>query len=167
MRMPNPNTGVLVGVLAAAAGAWLICGISGGRNPPLIASHRLEAHVEVPASIEAILVRSCKDCHSNETRWPWYSRLPVASDLIQEDVKRARAHMNFSDWNVVASRGRDEERAAFSGICEELRSGEMPMVRYRRFHSQARLTQSEVEAVCAWSDRTGAMVSEQWNSAAH
>jgi hypothetical protein len=159
--------GILASALAIAAAVWSASSIPGGHNPPIIASHILEARVDVPRNVEVILVRSCKDCHSNETRWPWYSRLPTVSGLVQDDVRRGRSHMNLSEWNRTESLGREEEHAALIGICEELRSGDMPLTRYRRMHSKSGLTQPEVETVCAWTDRAGATLKQHMNVSAH
>src|SRR5215831_3235209 len=43
--------------------------------------------------------RACFDCHSNETVWPWYSRVAPVSWLTQRDVNGGRRHVNFSEWN--------------------------------------------------------------------
>jgi hypothetical protein len=154
------STRVLMPALVVSAGTWFVCCLPEARNPPIIQSHRLETQLEVPARVEATLTRSCKDCHSNETRWPWYSHIPLASDIIQEDVKRARTHLNFSDWSAKVSMGQEEERGALIGICEEMRSGDMPLPRYRRLHSEARMTEAEIENVCAWTGQTAAALSQ-------
>jgi hypothetical protein len=91
--------------LAIAAVVRFASSVPGARNPHIDASRSLEASVDVPRNVEAILVRSCKDCHSYETRWPWYSRVPVLSDLFHDDVRRGRSHMNLSDWNRTESLG--------------------------------------------------------------
>jgi hypothetical protein len=148
---------IVAPALAITAAIWF-GNIPEAPYAPINARHSLEARMDVPRNIEAILVRSCKDCHSNETRWPWYSHLPVVSGLLKEDVRRARSQVNFSEWSATAALGRDEERAALNGICEELRSGDMPLARYQRMHRKSRLTPADVESVCAWTDRAGAML---------
>jgi cytochrome c len=158
---------IVAPAVAISAAIWFVSRIPEGDNPAVILGHSLESQVDVPRNVEAILVRSCKDCHSNETRWPLYSRLPVVSDLIQEDVSRARSQMNFSEWNTTDSWSQDEERAALSGICEELRSGDMPLARYWRIHRDSRLTKAEVETVCAWTDRAGSSLSQHSDASVH
>jgi len=159
--------GILAPALAIAAVVWFASSVPGARNPPINASRCLEARVDVPRNVEVILVRSCKDCHSNETRWPWYSRLPMIYGLVQDDVKRGRSQMNLSEWDRTESLGQEEERAALIGICEELRSGDMPLARYRRMHSKSGLTQPEVATVCAWTDRAGAILKQHVNASVH
>lgn len=158
--------GILAAALAIAEVVWLAKSVPGARNPPIDASRILEARVDVPQNVEVILVRSCKDCHSNETRWPWFSRLPIASGQVQDDVRRGRSHMNLSEWNRTESLGQEGERAVLIGICEELRSGDMPLARYRRMHSKSGLTEPEVETVCAWTDRAGATLKQRMKASA-
>jgi Haem-binding domain len=126
------------------------------QNPPVVAGHPIEAHLAVPSNVEKILSRSCKDCHSYETRWPWYSRLPLVSGVLADDVKHARSYMNLSDWSATIAKGEGEERAALNGICEELRSDTMPLSRYRRIHRHTHLTGAEVESVCQWTGKAAA-----------
>lgn len=143
---------LLVLALIAAIGVG-----AGGRvpgNPPVIADRTLESHRAVPRDVEHILSRSCKDCHSFETRWPWYSKLPVVSGFMGNHVKKARSKMNLSDWSSKMAEGKDEEQAALNGICEELRSNEMPLASYRWLHWDAHLTAAEIETVCNWTETT-------------
>jgi hypothetical protein len=126
------------------------------QNPPVVAGHPIEAHLAVPGGVEKILSRSCKDCHSYETRWPWYSRLPLVSGVLVDDVKHARSYMNLSDWSAIIARGKGEEGAALNGICEELQSDAMPLSRYRRIHRHTHLTGAEVKTVCRWTEKTAA-----------
>ncbi len=82
-----------------------------------------------------IAVRACFDCHSNETRWPWYSSVAPVSWLTYSDVTDGRHELNFSDWSRVH---KDADDAA-----EEVLSGGMPPWYYLPMHSQARLTPEE------------------------
>ena len=150
-------TAALVG-LAVVATAGFSVGPARrvAQNPPVIAGHPIEAHLAVPSDVERILSRSCKDCHSYETRWPWYSRLPLVSGVLAEDVRHARSYMNLSDWSATIAKGKGEESAALNGICEELRSDAMPLSRYRRVHRHTHLTGAEVDTVCQWTEKTAA-----------
>jgi hypothetical protein len=156
---------VTIGKLSAAVVGLAVVAIAGfsmgpamhlAQNPPVVAGHPIEAHLAVPSGVEKILSRSCKDCHSYETRWPWYSHLPLVSALVADDVKHARSYMNLSDWSATIAKGEGEERAALNGICEELRSDEMPLSRYRRIHRHTHLTGAEVETVCQWTKAAAA-----------
>lgn len=78
--------------------------------------------------------RTCYDCHSNETVWPWYSSVAPVSWLVARDVTEGREHLNFSAWDRP-NHGRDE-------IIRMVREGEMPPGRYALLHPEARLDDS-------------------------
>lgn len=97
--------------------------------------------------VGAILQRACKDCHSNETRWPWYSHIAPASWLLERDVKRGREKLNFSDWT---SRNRSANEV--EEICDAVTNGSMPLRGYRLIHREASLSTHDVDVICAWAD---------------
>src|SRR5688572_5266446 len=69
-------------------------------NPSSDPAQDIERHVAVPADVKAILDRSCRDCHSNQTRWPFYAYIaPLSWDII-EHVNHAREELNFSEWGA-------------------------------------------------------------------
>ncbi len=103
-------------------------------NPPV----RAEPAWDSPRTRE-LAARACFDCHSNETRWPWYSRLAPASWLVQWDVQRGRHELNFSEW------GRKQEHADHSA--EKVREGSMPPRAYLLLHPEARLDAEERRAL--------------------
>jgi len=88
-------------------------------------------------STRALASRACFDCHSNETRWPWYSHVAPTSWLLQHDVDRGREELNFSEWN----RRYDEADEAGKAVA----GGEMPPRAYLLLHPEARLTTGERE----------------------
>src|SRR5215472_12476041 len=53
----------------------------------------------VPEDLRPIITRACRDCHTDQTQWPWYSRLPGAAWLIERDVRKGKEHLNFSIWS--------------------------------------------------------------------
>ena len=124
---------ILVG-LAVVAGLLLAMQVIpyGGdhANPPVVA----EPAWDSPAT-RALAVRACFDCHSNETKWPWYSRVAPTSWIVQRHVDVGRSVLNFSEWN------RKWELADQSGS-QVLRT-EMPPRTYRMLHPEAHLTQAE------------------------
>ncbi len=83
----------------------------------------------------ALAVRACFDCHSNETRWPWYSHVAPVSWLVQNHVDVGRHVLNFSEWSKRSKHAREAPEA--------VREGEMPMPGYPEMHPEARLTPSE------------------------
>src|SRR6185436_5717302 len=112
-----------------------------GANPPT------RYKVEAPAEVEAILRESCFDCHSNETRWPFYARLAPSSWLLIRDVKKGRAHMNFSEWGQTdeQERGLDKENS-----WEQIEKGEMPPWFYLPMHPRAHLDDKKKAVLKEW-----------------
>ena len=106
------------------------------------------ADTTVPAPVRSALRGACFDCHSNETRWPWYSSVPVVSWLIEHDVSEGRAQLNFSTWHDYTT---FERADLLDKVCEKAAKREMPLWQYRLLHRDSRLNASDVEALCAWS----------------
>jgi hypothetical protein len=102
--------------------------------------------LEAPPEVEAILRRSCFDCHSNETRWPWYARLAPGSWLMARDVRKGRSHFNMSEWDDdQEARNVDKDMA-----WDEIESGEMPPWFYLPLHPDARLSKEDKATLKAW-----------------
>jgi heme-binding protein len=86
-------------------------------------STSLHVRTDVPAPVMASLRRACFDCHSDETRWPWYAALPVASHLIERDVTAGRGQLNLSRWTLYNPFDRAD---LLDKICEKATTGTMP-----------------------------------------
>ena len=119
-------------------------------NPPVIESRSLQAHVQVPPQVQMILQRSCYNCHSSSTVWPWYSYVAPVSWLVADDVNQSRTHINFQDWKAQESPKEATEHLGL--ICEEVRNHDMPPLDYRIVHRNAPLSDDEVKVVCSWSE---------------
>ena len=118
-------------------------------NPPVAASRSLEAHVQVPPEVQQVLVRTCYDCHSSATVWPWYAHVAPVSWYVAHDVNAARHHINFQDWEAQINPREGKEHLGL--ICKLVRNGNMPPADYRFMHKGTDLSPAEVSAVCAWS----------------
>jgi hypothetical protein len=95
--------------------------------------------------------RACGDCHSNETRWPWYSRIAPVSWMVRRDVARGRQALNFSEWLTRDTREKAVAASNLLATCEELRYERMPPRTYRFMHQESRLSRRQIEAYCEWS----------------
>ena len=116
-------------------------------NPAVDSSRTLEANLAVPAGIAATLHRACFNCHSNETQWPWYSRMPFVGSHITHDVEHARHAMNFSNWPARSALA----AAYLEASCSALEAGEMPKQPYPLLHPEARLSDEEKARFCQWA----------------
>ena len=117
-------------------------------NPPI------ETEMPVPDDVRLVLRRACYDCHSNETVWPWYSRVAPVSWLLKHDVDDGREELNFSAWNRIETNERGE---LIEECWEEVDEGEMPPWIYILGHPEARLSMADREILRAWSIRTAAL----------
>ena len=109
---------------------------------------RVTADLDAPPAVDAVLRASCYDCHSNETRWPWYSRVAPVSWLVAHDVEEARDRLNFSLWGTYE---RKRQQRLAEKIREEVEEGEMPLEMYLLAHGDARLSEDDRAVLAAWS----------------
>lgn len=106
------------------------------------------AELDAPTEIISIFKRSCYDCHSNETAWPWYSNIAPVSWLVAGDVKDARAHLNFSEWGNLSRKDRLKMKEE---IWEEIEKEKMPLWKYNIMHPEASLTQNNKDLFRDWA----------------
>jgi uncharacterized membrane protein len=117
-------------------------------NPQTAPAQALAARVPVPDHVQSVLRRSCMDCHSNETRWPWYSYIAPMSWAVVGDVNQGRDHLNLSDWKSTPEEGAD----LMDSVCRQIKRRKMPLSSYLYVHWDAKLTDEEIKQVCAWTD---------------
>ena len=111
-------------------------------NPPV------ESEMPAPAEVQSVLKRACYDCHSNETVWPWYSKVAPVSWLIADDVHDGRAELNMSTWDRYTVK---RQLKKFKEIRQEVDEGEMPPWQYNPLHPAARLSAADKELLHNWS----------------
>jgi Haem-binding domain len=117
-------------------------------NPKVDESKTLGANARVTPEAAAILERSCKDCHSSETRWPWYSHITPVSWFLKGHVEEGRRALNLSEWGTYAPRKRERK---LHEICEQVESGEMPIQSYLPLHPSAKLSDEDRRVLCEWA----------------
>ncbi len=113
-----------------------------------VTENHITKKLNVPPDVEKILKRSCFDCHSNHTVWPWYSNVAPMSWLVVDDVKSGRSKMNFSEWGKMSV---SKQEIKLDKICEEITEGEMPLKQYLMIHKDAELSQADKDLLCNWS----------------
>jgi hypothetical protein len=102
------------------------------------------------SQVVRILERSCQNCHSEKTVWPWYSYVSPMSWMIESDVQRGRSHMNLSRWNGYSSGKQQEILSEMSSL---IRNRVMPLPRYLLLHPEAKLSDAEVAYLYQWARR--------------
>jgi cytochrome c len=106
---------------------------------------------DISPEAKKVLVNKCADCHSNETRWPVYSRLAPGSWLIELDITKARSKMNLSHWDDLSA---DTKDVLIAKIIHEAKEGDMPPLQYRTLHWGATLTQTDIKTLMSMSKTT-------------
>jgi hypothetical protein len=111
-------------------------------NPPV------EADLTAPDAVKDILRRACYDCHSHETRWPWYGRVAPFSWWLAEHVIEGRADLNFSRWPLFDFEARE---LMLRDIEKQLVDGTMPLPSYLVGHREARLSDMDRKVLLEWA----------------
>ena len=112
----------------------------------------------VSEEISGILKTSCYDCHSNETKYPWYSHVAPVSWLVSKDVREAREELNFSTWQAYDMM---EKLEKLDDIAIEVKEGEMPLGIYTVIHSSAKLDDAQRQLIVEWAEATMDVVVEE------
>src|SRR5262249_16809637 len=100
-------------------------------NPPVDESQTIFARTQMTPQAAAILNRSCVDCHSHKTVWPWYTNVAPVSWFITNHVNTGRRMLNLSDWGRL---DRDRQERKLRQMCDEVQDGAMPLSSYTPMH---------------------------------
>ena len=103
---------------------------------------------DIPPSVLDVFAHACINCHSEKTSWPWYSHVAPVSWLVENDVKRAREHLNLSRWDGFDGA---EQRALLTAIATVIENREMPLHRYLVFHPGVKLSAEDSVQVIEWT----------------
>ena len=113
-------------------------------NPPTDPSRTIQAHAGTTHELAAVLDRSCRDCHSNNTVWPGYAQVAPLSWLMARGVAEGRKAVNFSEW---ASYPPEVQRTLLSVSCQDATSGKMPGP-YTLVRPETKLSPQDIETIC-------------------
>lgn len=142
------TVGIAVVLAAGASGALSLVHPWGNLRAVSATSAPLMAGSNLSPAVEHVIAEKCADCHSNNTRWPAYSRLAPGSWLMEHDVHAARAALNFSNWQQLKP---EEQLQLLASISAEVANRRMPVRQYLLLHPSARLTDEERKSVIAWT----------------
>ena len=121
-------------------------------NPITEQSQTIQASLTVPQEVNNILERACYDCHSNNTKWPFYAYIAPASWLVSHDVTEGREQLNFSEWGKYRQ---SKQIRKLSAIAGEVTDCAMPMPKYVPLHPEAKLTDTDRKIVSDWATING------------
>ena len=115
------------------------------RSNPVVSQ---DLELKAPENVKTIIKNSCYDCHSNNTKWPFYSYIAPVSWLVTSDVTEARHHLNFSIWEQYTMERKNGKKAA---IWEAISEGEMPLPEYVFMHRKSELNEQQKQIIKIWS----------------
>jgi hypothetical protein len=108
----------------------------------------LKAHYPLPDSVQAILAVACYDCHSNNSRYPWFDKVAPASWLVAYHISGGKRHLNFDTFNDYPVKRKVKR---LKDISEVLEDGSMPVSTYTSVHKDARLTDAQKKLLKDWA----------------
>jgi hypothetical protein len=103
----------------------------------------------VSKEVKSILAKACNDCHSNNTRYPWYCRLQPVDWWIAKHVKEGKGHLNLDEYT---NRNLRYQYHKLEEIAEQVTDHHMPLNSYTWIHKDAKLTSDEKASLVAWAD---------------
>ena len=103
---------------------------------------------DVPAEVHAVLKKSCYDCHSNNTMYPWYTNIQPVGLWLQSHVNEGKGELNFSEFGTYPQK---KAKHKFEEIEEVVGEGEMPLSSYTLIHRDTKLTAEQSSAIAAWA----------------
>ena len=116
---------------------------------------QLLSGARIPQPVLATLKRSCIDCHSEATHYPWYSYVFPVSWLIQSDVTQGREHLNLSRWEQYSA---IRQQRRLSEIANQVQDGDMPLFQYTLIHRDAKLSRDDIAAIFRWTQEERARI---------
>lgn len=121
------------------------------QNPPVDPARSLWNDKSIDPRVASVLRRACADCHSHETKWPWYSKVSPIGWSVHRHVIDGRAKLNFSDWSGSSP---DQIEEIYGSVSK----GKMPLRGYAMMHPEARLSAADRELLRSWADGQLALV---------
>ena len=103
--------------------------------------------MHVPENVKQIIKTSCADCHSNNTKYPWYSEISPISWYLANHVNEGKEHLNFSEW---AAYNKDQKKHILKDLDEKLTTHEMPLKSYLIVHKEAVMTKNQYDILLNW-----------------
>jgi hypothetical protein len=110
---------------------------------------RISTIYAVPADVDTILAKACNDCHSNNTRYPWYNNIQPVAWWLKSHVDDGRSELNFDEF---ASYRAGKQYHKLEEVKEQIEKDEMPLSSYTLIHTDAKLTDAEKQALINWSE---------------
>lgn len=112
--------------------------------------HDISTAYTVPDSIKNIMAVACNDCHTNNTRYPWYANIQPVGWWMQNHVNEGKHHLNFSEFTTYDKK---KQYKKMDETAEQVKEGGMPLNSYLWIHKDAKLTQHEKDMIVHWAQQ--------------
>lgn len=113
-----------------------------------ISSRHLSTKFSIPADVNSILEKACNDCHTNNSRYPWYYNIQPVGIWMNGHIKEGKEHLNLSEFTDKRLRFQYHK---MEEIIEQVKEGHMPIDSYTWTHKDARLTDAEKTKIIDWA----------------
>lgn len=120
-------------------------------NPPYDAANDFMSIEHPPAQVAELLKNACYDCHSYETKYPWYTYIQPVAWWVKGHINGGRKHLNYSRWGEYSAKRKDHKLEEMEELVKEK---EMPLNSYTWAHSEARLTDEQRTSLITWFKET-------------
>jgi len=136
-----------IGIIILFVAVQLIRPTRNAQSEALAKKNDISTLYKIPYDVSQILKKSCNDCHSNNTKYPWYSNIQPFGWWMQFHVDEGKLELNF---NQFAAYPAHKQRKKLEEIAEEIKTGKMPLPSYLWIHKDARLSPDEKYAISNW-----------------
>ena len=113
-----------------------------------ISENEISKHYQIPEELHAILKKSCYDCHSNNTQYPWYVNIQPIGWWLQSHVNDGKRHLNFSEFGSYPEK---KAKHKFEEMEDAMTNGWMPLESYLLIHQEAKLTPEQYKSMAQWA----------------
>jgi len=142
--------GVKLAGIGLAAGLLVIQFIQPEKNMrPVDPAEDLLMLTSPPEQLAELIKSSCYDCHSNQTVYPWYSKVAPVSWYLQKHITKGKEELNLSEYGSMEKADKIKMLVDF---CEVVEAGTMPLVSFTLIHKAAKLSLEDKEEICIWSE---------------
>lgn len=122
-------------------------------NPPTDQAQSFQQVANPPAEVVSVLKSACYDCHSNETVYPWYSKIAPVSWWLANHINEGREHLNFSTYGQISA---EDKGKVMEEIAEVIQKNEMPLGSYTWLHREAKLNEAQKNMLIQWAGNQNA-----------
>jgi hypothetical protein len=117
----------------------------------------LSAVYPIPENVDTIMKYACYDCHTNNSRYPWYFKVQPSAWFLANHIKDGKRHFNFDEFMTYSKEKQDDK---LKDLVEMVDDDDMPLSSYTWMHADARLTQEEKAAITTWAKQLRAKISK-------